>query len=248
MVASAAVRVGMRRLRAVAMWTVLAFVTAEAGLRMAGVHHPPFDRLDEDLGTALNPGVEGWYTDEGRAYLKVNRDGFLDREWSRAKPPGTFRIAVLGDQLTEARQVPRDETFVAVLGRELSACPALAGRAVEPLNFGVAGYGTGQERIVLQRRVWDYAPDAVVVAFNTANDIRANSRRLEPNPMRPFFRYEGDRLALDASFRDSPTFARHRTWTGRVVDRALIVSRVFQVANRLRRTCLLYTSPSPRDS
>jgi hypothetical protein len=88
----------------------------------------------------------------------------------------------------------------------LRNCPALASRRPEVINFGVSGYGTGQELLLLRQRVWNYAPDVVLLAFTTGNDIRNNSRRLEPERGRPFMELRNGRLEFDFSFRASPWF------------------------------------------
>ena len=55
-------------------------------------------RQTNDLrGIDLIPGYEGSFT---RATLRTNRWGFRDRDFEREKPPGTFRIAVLGGSYT----------------------------------------------------------------------------------------------------------------------------------------------------
>jgi hypothetical protein len=214
---------------------VLGCLIGELGLRLAAIEYPPFTRLDERLGTSLRPGASGWFRDEGRAYLRVNSDGMLDREHSVAKPAQSFRIAFLGDSYTEAKQVEREQTFPAVVERRLATCAALAGRTVEALNFGVAGYSTAQELVILRERVWKYAPDLVVLAFYPANDVRENSRALAPSKLRPFFYFVGDRLALDDSFRQLDVYRRHQTRLWQAGRRAIIHSRLLQVLNRARQ-------------
>ena len=46
--------------------------------------------------------------------------GYRDVEHTREKPPGVFRIAVLGDSMTEARQVSIADTFCKQLEKRLS--------------------------------------------------------------------------------------------------------------------------------
>src|SRR5581483_7943889 len=110
---------------------VLAFVIAEEALRIAGISYPNFSSFwtrDPYCGVVLLPGASGWWTKEGRAFVVINSDGMRDREHTIAKPPNTFRIAVLGDSYAEALQVSVQEAFWAVMQRELAACPFLAGR------------------------------------------------------------------------------------------------------------------------
>lgn len=175
---------------------------AEAGLRIIGFEFPQFHERDDTVGLALRPHAQGWYTDEGRAYVEVNSAGMRDIERARGKRPGTLRIAVLGDSYTEAIQVAREDAFPARLEKHLGAC---AGN-VEVLNFGVSGFGTAQQLLTLRKKVWDYAPDIVLLAFFPSNDVMNNSRELEPDKLRPFFVVDNGRLALDDSFLQHPSY------------------------------------------
>src|SRR5262249_26814814 len=138
--------------------------------------------------------------------VRVNSAGFRGPEWTVAKPPGTFRIAVLGDSFTEAPQVAYEQTFCSVLEGELARCGALTGKKVQVLNFGTDGYGTAQELVTLRRHAWRYSPDLVVLAFFSGNDLRNNSVTLEGDKCRPFYVYDGDKLVLGGPFERSRWF------------------------------------------
>ncbi|HEY6188058.1 MAG TPA: SGNH/GDSL hydrolase family protein [Pyrinomonadaceae bacterium] len=189
---------------------ILGLLVVEVGLRIIGYSFPNFYTTDADRGIALRAGVEGWYRREGRNYVRINSDGLRDREHTKAKPPNTLRIAVIGDSYAEALQVPMDKAFWAVMEEQLKGqCPRLAGRQVEVINFGVSGYGTAQELITLRQKVWDYSPDIVLLAVCTGNDITDNSRVLKKTDI-PYFVYsDGSHLTLDNSFRDSASFRLH---------------------------------------
>jgi hypothetical protein len=180
---------------------IIAVAALELALRIAGVSYPAFYEEDAYLGGKLRPGAEGRFRAEGGSWVRINSDGMRDREHPVAKPPGTVRIAVLGDSFAEAMAVSVEQAFPAVIERELGRCDA--GRKVEVLNFGVSGYGTAQELIMLRRNVWKYSPDIVLLAFFTGNDVRNNFRALNHDPSVPYFAYQGDRLVLDESFHDS---------------------------------------------
>ncbi len=110
---------------------------AEVALRIAGVSYPNFYRPDPDLGWTLTPGASGWWKKEGKAFVRINADGERDVPHPLAKPPGTYRIAILGDSCTESLQVPVEATFWARLPAELARCPLASagkGRKVETLN------------------------------------------------------------------------------------------------------------------
>lgn len=214
--------------------TLAGLVLAELGLRILWT--PPLDiyTLDQYTGVALRPQAAGWYTKEGRAFIKINSQGLRDREHSKKKPPKTLRIAVLGDSYAEALQVPMEEAFWAVMERDLAACPSVRGRTVEAINFGVSGFGTAQELMMLRDRAWDYSPDVVVLAVTTGNDVRNNSRALERDPNRPYFVYRNRKLVLDDSFRREPMFRAQREPLARLRSFVRSHSRVLQLLHYVR--------------
>jgi hypothetical protein len=217
-----------------AVATLGACALAEVGLRTSKVAPVEFYRIDPQLGGSLLPGAEGWWTREGRAHIRINADGMRDREHALAKPPDTLRIAVLGDSYAEAFQVPAEEAFWSVLERELAPCPALAERRVEVLNFGVAGYGTAQELLMLRERAWRYEPDVVVLAFVTGNDVRNNSRELQGSSGRPYFALEQGELVLDDRFARKFEVRWRSHALGRAFDEVLLRSKLFTLVGAAR--------------
>jgi hypothetical protein len=135
------------------------------------------------------------------------------------KPPGTLRVVVLGDSMIEALQVDLEKTFTALLERQLNACGAFGGKKVEVLNLGVSSYGTAQQLLTYRHFGSKYSPDLVLIAFFAGNDVRNNSRSLEPDKVRPFFTLEGDRLAEDRSFAESAEFRRRTNAVRSILDR-----------------------------
>jgi hypothetical protein len=208
-------------------------LVAKIGLRIAGIAYPGFIVADEVLGWSLRPGAAGWWRGESRADVAVNRWGMRGPDLPLAKPAGTFRIAVLGDSFTEAHDIAADRTFCAVLERELTARHAFGGKRVEVLNFGVIGYGTAQELLMLQHRAWQTDPDLVLLAFFSGNDIRDSSKALNPNN-RPYFVFDGDQLVLDNSFREGTEYRDKTSLNARLLVRLLDLSRVAQLLNGAR--------------
>lgn len=232
---------------------IAALAIAELALRLCGISYPPpssFLQPDPDLGwshranlTMPNP-LEGF-----RGDVTFNRAGLRDgHEFAISKPLGTFRIAMLGDSFTEALQVPEEQDFCSIAEHAMAGCAGLHGLKTEVMNFGVMGYGTGQELIKLRRDVWKWSPDAIVLVFYT-NDVADNTRATDAwertrgsslGP-RPFFSYENGRLAEDDSFRQSARF-REFAATGEWGKRShhgwrrhlLLHSRVWQLFYHLR--------------
>ncbi|HEY6187367.1 MAG TPA: hypothetical protein VIW80_06805 [Pyrinomonadaceae bacterium] len=200
---------------------------AELGLRIVGYSVPSLYATDSERGLSLRPGAEGWWRKEGEAYIKINSDGLRDYEHEKQKPPGTLRIAVLGDSWAEAFQVPIEKTFWAVMQRKLAECACLNGRKVEVINFGVSGFGTAQELMTLRRHVWEYSPDIVLLAFN-ANDVVDNSRALRKDDGVPYYVYRDGQLVLDSSFLHTRNYQMRNSAFNIQLKRVRDYSRVLQ--------------------
>lgn len=193
---------------AILIGILLPLGAAELWLRLTGFSYPIFFHADSVTGHMHRPHAAGWYREEGEAYVTINSAGFRDHEHTIAKPAGVVRMLVLGDSYAEALQVPMEQTFWAVLERELNACHVFGQNIVEIINLGVSGYGTAQELLALRTWGWAYQPDIVLLAFVTANDISDNSKELNihsPIP-RPYFVQEGADLVLDQSFLSATTY------------------------------------------
>ena len=225
-------------------------VIGEIGLRVAKIEGYPkigdfvnsaptrFHTSDPNLGWKLKPGASGKWNEEGASLVQVNSEGLRDREHTKAKPPNTLRVAVLGDSFTEAIHVPVEQTFWSKLERKLGNCEAIKGRKnVEVINFGVQGYGTAQELILLRKKVWDYSPDIVILAFFIGNDVINNSPKLEYDRYRPFFRYDGSgNLVPDMSFRNLPPIDRNEkavSFVDRMPTWIVNNSRILQVIKKV---------------
>lgn len=220
------------KLSVVLVSLLVGLLLAEIVLRVVGFTYPVFYTTDERRGYALRAGMEGWYRKEGEAFVRINSAGLRDREHAREKPPDTLRVAVLGDSYAEALQVPVEEAFWAVLERELGACAQFGGRKIEVINFGVSGYGTAQELITLREHVWQYAPDIVLLAITTNNDIVDNSRALKKTDEIPYYLLQDGRLTLDDSFLQTRAFRLRNSALNRTGRWIRDNSRVIQAIHR----------------
>jgi hypothetical protein len=112
-------------------------------------------------------------------WFRINGQGMRDdREFARAKPAGKLRIVSLGDSFTIGYEVSGEETFSHVLETKLRA----AGLDVEVLNAGVSGFGTAEECAYLERDLFDYSPDLVLVSYymnDLVDSVRSDLFRLE---------------------------------------------------------------------
>jgi hypothetical protein len=117
---------------------------------------------------------------EAEVELRFNREGFRGPDRPMAKPPGTFRIAVVGDSMVAAVATPEDRTLVNLLEADLRR--ALPETGWEVINFGVSSASTGQELVLYRQTVSRYDPDLVLLWFFVGNDLGDNCSRLTSAP------------------------------------------------------------------
>lgn len=238
------------------VFSLLVFaVIAEVGLRIAGVSYPVLHRLEALRGWGPWPGIKGAYQRTGSAVVRFNTDGFRGSDIPKQKSEETLRIAVLGDSMTEAREVNEDQTFVGRLPAALTSCEALGARKVEALNFGVSGYGGAQQLLTLETKALAYTPDIVLLAFFAGNDVSNNARALDGHPDRPYFVIDGEGLRQDRSTLDSDRFRSKMRWrnlTNRIVNTSVLVQfvrdAVYKLRNGGRNPGIRFVQPGLEDS
>ena len=94
----------------------------------------------------------------------TNSQGMRDREYSRDKPAGTFRVALLGSSIDMGWGVDTDDTYENLLETWLNAEATRRGisRRFEVLNFSMAAYGPAQRYEALHRKALAFHPDLVL--------------------------------------------------------------------------------------
>jgi len=181
----------------IAVVGLLAGLCTEMGGQLYARSRPAHDALflqpHPVLGWLHVPKMEltwsghGWYAIDFSVPMRFNSAGFRDREWVEAKPPGVKRIAILGDSMVEAMQVPWEFSAAQILERALnegvagsqpaqpSATMARSGMH-EVLNFGVSNFGTGQCLLAWEQYARKYDPDYVfifVAGFHMVRTVTA---------------------------------------------------------------------------
>lgn len=158
---------------------IIALGLIEGGFRVYYFIHPSAAMgflwvPSEEYGWGLAPGREGPFHDdheEFRTHVRINSLGLHDVEHTYTKPPGVFRILILGDSYVEALQVELDQGFGRVLERQLRA---RTDRPVEVISGGVSAWGTDNEFLFFRNEGYKYDANLVLLAFNTADDLREN--------------------------------------------------------------------------
>jgi hypothetical protein len=113
------------------------------------------------------------YADERFRYrLRTNSAGLADREYSREKPNGVHRIALLGDSITRGDGAPYLGNYESLLEARLNEEAAGGDARVEILNFAVGGYNLTQMLEAAIVKATPYAPDVYVVAMTKVSVYR----------------------------------------------------------------------------
>ncbi len=168
-------------------------------------------------------GVEGWY--RYREPLAA-REKTLQRDpelgWDSIPPvqvvaqgTGGPTIAFVGDSFTHSTLWP--SYTIDELRRR--------GRSFDGYSLGVAGHGTIQTWLKIQRHIDRYKPDVVALLFFAWNDMRDNFGHpgIYYNPqtrIRPFYSVAGDALELERPFVQPELISGSRIYERLVLNRA----------------------------
>lgn len=125
----------------------------------AGTEPPLHVLVDSPVLYGLNP-----------EHPEISDQGLRDDEVAIPKPPGVWRILLLGDSITYGMRVPRELAFPDRLQRQLEARSA----PVDVVNAGVPGYTPYNQLQYYLTHGRALQPDLVVVSF-CMNDV-ANPR------------------------------------------------------------------------
>jgi lysophospholipase L1-like esterase len=135
---------------------------------------------------AFKPHVSGVFpgsVDQDRRFpYRTNAHGLRDRD-RPAKAPDTKRVLVIGDSYTWGYAIAEEEAYPQVAERLL----AERGRPdIEVINGGIPDYNSRQERVLLEKLMPIYQPDAVFLAY-VVNDAEPSTAM--PTPPEEAYRH-----------------------------------------------------------
>jgi len=122
------------------------------------------------LVNELNPNINILF--RGSPY-RTNRWAMRDQDYDRTPPPGTFRMALLGDSHAEGWGVSNEEKFEHLLEMRINAeRPFRQFNKFELLNFAVGGHLPSQMLLTLESKVFDFQPHAVMLVAHPGDGER----------------------------------------------------------------------------
>jgi hypothetical protein len=122
-----------------------------------------------------------------------NHAGFRGREFAEAKPPGVYRIAIVGDSFTYGNGVRQEDRYSDLLQAELPS-------HIEVLNFGTAGANTPEHLATVTNLLQTVHPDFVLLQWYV-NDVEDDDAIGRPRssalmPIRAWHNWLNDNSAL----------------------------------------------------
>jgi hypothetical protein len=115
------------------------------------------------FGYRMRPGLDFVFASPYHGYaarVRTNARGLRDDEIAVPKPPGVFRILLLGDSMTAGLEVERGRTFEAICEERLRVRGP-----VEVVNAGVRGYNLDNIIGFFENEGVSFEPDVVVYVF-----------------------------------------------------------------------------------
>lgn len=191
-----------------------------------------FLQPDPVIGTKHIPGLTVRQADSClKITTRFNKEGMVDIDHELMKPEGTFRIAVLGDSYVEAMQNNFEDAFFRKLESKLKE----AGKNVEVLSFGVGGFGTAQELLLLRDYALKYHPDLVIVSFFSLNDVRNNSFALEQNRDMPYAVLNDKSELVFEPFTISDAYQQtfYSSWRTLIFDHSHFIRFIYRMSNNI---------------
>jgi len=131
----------------------------------------------------------GSYLGSRNFKIRHNSQGFRGAEFPLEIDKNKTRIAFYGDSFVWGYDVEEDESFIELLKNNSNK--------IEALNFGVSGFGTDQELLLLEDTIDKFKPGIVVLVFCTNNDRYDNRSTIRNKGYhKPYFTLNSSKLEL----------------------------------------------------
>lgn len=176
----------------------IVLVVSEMLLRLKRYHiessdHPGYGMIvyDKYLGWKLSPNWNGRHKHyDFDVIYSTNSHGFRN-DFNTKQGQVGLSYAFVGDSFTFSFGVNDNETFIQLLNSQ--------GKQENGyLNFGVPGYSTDQEYLLIKRRVLHFSPDVILLVVYLGNDLFDNELPfpLQASRAKPYYELMSNELVL----------------------------------------------------
>ncbi len=124
---------------------------------------------------------ESW-PDDASFVHRLNRYGFRDKEWTRAKDPDVHRVLFVGDSFMEGAMAADDQTIPASFAQAAEG----GDREIEVMNLGLIGLAMPEYHRIIHDALALFEPDTIVLGLFsndfTFTPVPYEGTRFEPWP------------------------------------------------------------------
>lgn len=217
-------------------WTcvsvILSLIVLELIFRAAHIGEDQVVTLKPVVGHGLIPGKYVTWRQEGFSQGRINSNGMRDIELPVVKPPNTVRIALFGNSVVEALQVPLEDSMAKLIERKLNALGK--DKQVQVLNFAVSGYTNMQDYYRYVTDAARYNPDIVLFFFHPGDNQKNMGMKGSDGMPCPYAKLSQDgSLVTDWSYYDK-YMKTSGDETFRATDYLRTHCRVFNVWERVK--------------
>jgi lysophospholipase L1-like esterase len=143
----------------------------------------PSEEARMALLSRFRPGLPEWARASSIWEVSLNSDGFRDREFTAAKPPGIIRIICIGDSWTFGTNVNQDQAYPQRLSALLKEDFPQTG--IEVFNMGMMAYSSHEGLALWKQRVHALQPDFVIIGYAMNDSAIAGWRDQDQFPSNP---------------------------------------------------------------
>lgn len=183
---------------------------------------------DPDTGYAIRPNVSGVWLTENRAWITTSPQALRDADVPFEKPPGTRRIAIVGDSITEALQVEEERTFTSALERRY----AEAGKNIEVVNLGISGALPTVQLARMKALGLRFEPDLMVFMIKASDFLAPAMHQDDQFP--GYVRTTDGNYELGYGFRETRSYRLRTSVLGELLYAAMDHLRILRVVNARR--------------
>ena len=153
--------------------------------------------------------------------ININEDGFREIDFKKLKNTPVKKILFVGDSVTAALQVNKENRFSERLIKELQN----NGQKFESINLGVNGFSTDQVLMILEKYIHVFNPEYIVYTY-VSNDLEGNGE---------------NHLSFGNTLYGKPTYHKGKYVPPPFKSKYRNASKLANIKKHLRETLALYT-------